>query len=401
MTLRWTGKESAEIVGRTRALCYAPGSGEIALYQQRLANDARVTADDLLLAERDGQAVGTATSYSMKMWVRGQAFPCQGVAYVGTIKTHRRSSGIASQVMRETLRKAREREQVLSALLPFRASYYEHFGYGLVERRANWTIPLSILPTGPTDSFKFINGADDARQACWQRMVEAGQCNLERPPGFWAHWTAQEADGFVVADQAPGQPMRSWFDWEQQKQNGKDVLLVEHMAYDSIDSLRRGLNFFATLKDQYFAVTLSLPVDLQLNRLLKQSHVARRESNDDRAEVKMFSRLQVRVLDHARLIAGMRLPETARGSAVVAIAESEGTISTLRIEMSGGQGSASPTAAPPDLECTDRDWAAIVLGDLPATRAADLGLLKVHRPAAVTTLDAFAVGPAPFCSEYF
>src|SRR5260221_2336453 len=288
LTLTWRNRESAaEVVGRTRALCYAPGSGEIPLYRQRLANDARVVADDLLLAERDGQPVGTATSYSMSMWVRGQAFPCQGVGYVGTIKTHRCSGGIASQVMRETLRKAREREQVLSALLPFRASYYEHFGYGLVERRAIWTIPLSILPTGPTDSFKFINGADEARQACWQRMVEAGQCNLERPPAFWAHWTAQEADGFVVADQAPGQPMRSWFDWEQQKQNGKDVLLVDHMAYDSIDSLRRGLNFFATLKDQYFAVTLSLPADLQLNRLLKQSHISRRESNYETAEVKL------------------------------------------------------------------------------------------------------------------
>src|SRR5258706_7722243 len=358
--LKWSGKESAEIVGRTRALCYAPGSGELPLYQQRLANDARVVADDLLLAERDGQAVGTATSYSMRMWVRGQAFPCQGVGYVGTIKTHRRSGGIASQVMCETLRKAREREQVLSALMPFRASYYEHFGYGLVERRAIWTIPLSILPTGPTDSFKFIDGANEARCACWQRMVERAQCNLERSRGFWAHWTAQETDGFVVADQSSGQPMRSWFDWEQQKQNNKDVLLVEPLPYDSIDSLRRGLNFFATLKDQYSAVALSLPADLQLNRLLKQSHVARRESNDERAEVKLFSRMQVRVLDHARLIAGMRLPETVRrGSAIVAIAENEGTISTLCIEIAKGRASASPTTATPDVECSDRDWAAI------------------------------------------
>src|SRR5258706_16389479 len=106
--------------------------------------------------------------------------------------------------MRETLRKAREREQVLSALMPFRASYYEHFGYGLVERRATWTIPLPIPPTGPTDRFKFIHGADDARCAFRHWMVEACQFNLERPAAFWAHWPAQETDGFVFPGQAPG-----------------------------------------------------------------------------------------------------------------------------------------------------------------------------------------------------
>jgi predicted acetyltransferase len=117
LNLQWLTREAGvEIVGRTRALSYAPTFKEIEVYQKRLSEDGRVLGDDLLLAERDGVAVGTATSYSMKMWLRGRPIPCQGVAWVGTVKTHRRSDGIASQIMRETLRKAREREQVLSAL---------------------------------------------------------------------------------------------------------------------------------------------------------------------------------------------------------------------------------------------------------------------------------------------
>ena len=44
---------------------------------------------DYLLAEVDGQPVGTATSLSMKMWVRA-IIPCQGVARVGAIKTMQR-----------------------------------------------------------------------------------------------------------------------------------------------------------------------------------------------------------------------------------------------------------------------------------------------------------------------
>jgi len=112
--------------------------------------------------------------------------------------------------------------------------------------------------------------------------------------------------------------------------------------------------------------------------------------------------MQVRVLDHARLIGGLRLPEHVHGSLVVAIAETEGGISRLRIEMDAGRASVSETAVAADVECADRHWAAIVLGDLAGTRAAEMGLIKVHRPAAVGLLDAFAAaGPAPFCNEHF
>src|SRR5205085_9701224 len=136
----------------------------------------------------------TATALSLTCWVRGSPLPCQGVAWVGTVRTRRRAGGeggeggIASRLMHETLRKARERGQVLSALMPFRASFYEHFGYGVVERRCDWTIPLSLLPTGEYDGFRF-GGPDDrpAVAACHQRAVERGQCDMERDAARRAH----------------------------------------------------------------------------------------------------------------------------------------------------------------------------------------------------------------------
>jgi predicted acetyltransferase len=403
LKLSWRGRESADIIALTRARSYAPGMGETAVYQQRLAKDPRVTGDELLLAERDGAAVGTATSYSMKMWVRGRAVKSQGVAWVGTVKTQRRLGGVASQIMAEVIRKGRERGQTLSALMPFRASFYEHFGYGVVERRANWTIPLSVMPSGSTEGFEFLEGADEARRACRQRMVEAGQCDIERTPGMWTHWTTQEGEGYAVSDRgAADGSMRSWFVWREQRENDQNVLVVDDLAFDSLEALRRGLCFFGTLRDQFRAVRLTLPADLQVNRLLKETQVPAGAKGYDAANVKLMTRMQVRVLDHARLIDGMRVPEHVRGSAVVAIAETEGGASRLRIEMDGGRASITNTTATADVECADRDWAAIALGDLPGTRAAELGLIKVNRAAALGLLDAFAAaGPAPFCNEHF
>jgi predicted acetyltransferase len=401
LTLQWHGRDAADVVGKVRGLCYGSAQQNVGEYSELLAKDERIVSNDLLLACRDGEPVGTATSYSMVMWVRGHAFPCQGVAYVGTIKTQRRSGGIASAVMRATLDKARERGQVLSALMPFRASFYEHFGYGLVERRTSWTIPLSVLPTGSVEGFRFINGVDAARRACRQRMVESGQCDIERTAGSWAVHLMNEREGFVVADQAKDGAVRSWWHWAQMKKNDKDILHVYDQAFDSMESLQRGLAFFATLKDQFWAVTITLQADFPLFRLLKETQVPHRTVNHETAEARTFTRMQVRVLDHARLLTGLRLPAGVRGSAVVAIAETEGSVSTLRIDVEGGRASARPTGEPPDVECTPRAWAAIMLGDLPASRAAVMGLIRVNSPAALPVLDAFAAGPAPYSNEYF
>jgi putative sterol carrier protein len=111
--------------------------------------------------------------------------------------------------------------------------------------------------------------------------------------------------------------------------------------------------------------------------------------------------MQVRVLDHVRLIAALRLPEQIKGQFTIAINETEGTTTTLDIEVQSAQAAAAPTSAQADIECSDRMWAAMILGDLSASRAAELGLIKVHHSAALPLLDAFAAGPAPFCNEYF
>ncbi|HYE17279.1 MAG TPA: GNAT family N-acetyltransferase [Tepidisphaeraceae bacterium] len=412
LSLRWVGREHAEVVGRVRAECYAPIAKSITDYQKHLTVDERVPADDLLLAERDGAALGTATAYPMTMWVRGGPVACQGVAYVGTIKTHRRSArasaddpGIATALMRETLRRARDRGQVVSALMPFRATFYEHFGYGLVERRHLWTIPLSVLPHGPADGFAFVEGdADEPRRACRQRMVELGHCDIERSAGSWRHHTKQEDEGWTVADQpgGPGTPVHSWAHFEQEKVNGKDHLKVYDLAYESPAALRRLLCFFATLRDQYWAVQVALPADLPINLWLREPQLPHRLVNHDTAGMQPQTRMQVRVLDHAAFVGAMRaLPVSVKGAATVAIAETEGHVSRLRIEVVDGRATATPTTATPDVECTDRAWANVVTGDVSASAAARMGLITVPRAEALAVLDGLAVGPAPFCNEYF
>ena len=407
LQLRWVGEEDLDRVAQTRMLCYAHASKDIERFREGIRADQRAKAGDYLLAERDGVAVGTATSLSMTMWVRGGEVPCQGVAWVGTIKTHRRRTqagdGIATQIMRETVRRARERAQVVSALMPFRASYYEHFGYGIVERRNEWTVPLSLLPSGAFEGLRFYEPGDLAELSRFRhRIVQIGQCDIERSDYVWQFLLNRAESGFVVVDRpAADGPVRGFLIFEHAVVGTRDHLRVVQNNYEDIAALNRQLHFLASLRDQYAAAALTLPVDLPLHWLLRETQLPHRPVNHSVAELRQHTRMQVRILDHKRFLEAMRLPEHARGRTVVEIHECEGVASRFEIEISAGRAQVRPSDQPADLTCSDRIWAAVACGELSARRAVELGLALSENSSATHVLDALASGPAPFCHEYF
>src|SRR5688572_3367390 len=71
LEMRWVGEADLDRVAETRVLCYAHHKQELAEWRKYIHNQGRSVAGDYLLAERDGVAVGTATSLRMTMWVRG------------------------------------------------------------------------------------------------------------------------------------------------------------------------------------------------------------------------------------------------------------------------------------------------------------------------------------------
>jgi predicted acetyltransferase len=409
LILRWVGEDELDRVAQTRMYCYGAASKELETYTARIRDDQRTRPGDFLLAERAGVAVGTTTSISFHMWCRGGRIPCQGVAWVGTIKTARRSGktggekGIASQLMHETIRKARERGEVVSALMPFRASFYEHFGYGMVERRNDWSVPISILPQGDFQGIRFMQAGDlPLVQACRQRMVEQGQCDLERTPGSWAFFSPQWENGYCIVDQpTAGGAVGSWAYLVESIQNDLRYITVADAAWDSPQALVRQLHFLASLRDQYSEAILTLPVDWPLNWLLKESQLPHRPVDHAVAKVQTINRTQLRILDHAKFLSALMLPPESSGKATIGVRESEGDVSSFAIDLEKGHARHKPSAGSPDVEMTDRTWAAIACGDLPASTAARLGLIRVHSESALKLLDAFAIGPAPFCNERF
>lgn len=402
--MRWVGADELDRVARARWLCYSHAAKDLGNFKQSIRRDERAVSGDYVLAEHAGEPIGTATSLSMTMWVRGAALGCQGVRYVGTIKTRRRkgadSPGVASAIMAELLNKAREREQVISALEPFRASFYEHFGYGLVEKRAQWTIPLSLLPDGSDDGWALGTAADlEAQAACNQRQARLGQCEIERTIGGWNYQLAIEENGMRYVHHV-GQAIDAYVYVVLSVADGQGNLTVVEWGADSPAAFRKLLGFLGSLRDQYHSAIISLPVDLPLNLLLRESHVPPQAKQFTTARLVVSTLMQVRILDHRRFLEQVSFGPEATGRGVLAIHEPEGQTSKLSLDIENGKVAVAPASASPTFECPAKTWAAVACGELAASMALRLGLATGQEKAAIL-LDHLARGPRPFCHEYF
>ena len=417
LTIRPAAGDELDVVARIRARCYRPNyAREHDMRDATRTDRADVDAGDMLLTELDGRVVATTTCLRGEMNVRGSVLPCNGIAWVGTSHDARRSGGVASKTMHHALGLARERGEVLSALMPFRASYYEHFGYGLCERRALWTIPVPILPQAPRGeppTHRFVEPDDDAML---QTLADLRRGQFE---------SAALGHGDVAFPHAAMGGMRHWFDWYTKngylfadvgddgqtrgwigvhpvdKPDGRVGLQVMHAIYADTIGLVRHLRFLATLRDQYGYVEIATPADVPVNALLRESQLPHRGVQHAHAVCEMAARNQVRVLDHLKLLNAIAWPDGVEGKAVVAIQECEGETTKLSLDVSAGRCEATASDATSAFTCADKTWAPIVLGEMTATFAADAGLAACSDRSVLPVLDALSRGPLPFCREFF
>src|SRR5256714_14053117 len=104
-----------------------------------------------LVAEEDGTAMAVVSSIPMRQNVRGTVYPMAGIASVATHPLARRK-GYVRALLTELLGRVRDEGQPVSALYPFRPSFYERFGYaGLPKLRTATFAPADLARLLRTD----------------------------------------------------------------------------------------------------------------------------------------------------------------------------------------------------------------------------------------------------------
>jgi hypothetical protein len=183
--------------------------------------------------------------------------------------------------------------------------------------------------------------------------------------------------------------------------NDRRILNVQHWSVESPAAFPGLLSFLGTLRDEFTAAKITVPVDWPINRLLREPQVPHRLVEHATPEVRAYTRLQLRVLDHRKFLESLRLPIAATGRVSVGVHETEGSVSRFSMEIDGGRASVKIGSGDTDFECGDRQWAAIATGDLAASDAVRWGLARENTVGAAAVLDVLTAGPVPFCREYF
>ncbi len=110
---------------------------EESTYRRRMAYHESAVS---LIAEEDGRALAGVAAFRMRQNVRGLVHDMAGVASVASHPSARRR-GLVRELMHRLLRQMREEGCAVSALYPFRPSFYARFGFVGIPRHRTAAFP--------------------------------------------------------------------------------------------------------------------------------------------------------------------------------------------------------------------------------------------------------------------
>jgi predicted acetyltransferase len=277
---------------------------------------------DVRVGELDGQIVASLVLYPLTAWVRGQRLALAGVGSVAVSPEHRRR-GVGEALMRSVLRELRHTGRALSALYPFRGSYYRKLGYGVIERVHTLAITPGNLPA-----------SEDARQvrrlmlpdrpaveALYERVGSQGHFALARSPEWWEKrlWT-YPGDWVVYEGKRRGQ-IEGYLYYEVDTTHGpfKLALTLSEFVAATPAAHRALVGHLASLADQVQEIQFAAPADgawLERLRTAENLHPA--------AEISLFADtggvangLMLRVTDVKLALEAFPVSPAARGEVVL------------------------------------------------------------------------------------
>jgi predicted N-acetyltransferase YhbS len=122
------GDERSAVSLPVQAYAFQSSPADEGLTEALRRNQRYYEGNVTLVVEENGVAMADASGIPMRQNIRGNVYPMAGVAGVATLPLARRR-GFARKLVTALLARMRDSGHVVSALYPFRPSFYERFGF--------------------------------------------------------------------------------------------------------------------------------------------------------------------------------------------------------------------------------------------------------------------------------
>jgi len=362
-------------------------------------------AETLLLGVEGERIVAALQAHRQRMLVGGAGLACCGIGTVAIAPTHRRR-GAAARLMHAALHEARTRGDVVSALYPFRTSFYGRLGYGVAGIVEQHRITPSHLRDDPLRARVQLLDTDASRTealALYHSWIRTQNGQMLRPDAVWRD--------IVIAHD------RALFGWRNDAGALEGYAVVAYIGgadrYLDVDEIvwttrdaRLGLyGWLASLADQWPALIMRALPSQRLSDFIEEPRLPRSAAPLWRLWVPAWTQLlgpMYRLLDVAAAFNARTLRNDVDVTFTVSdtvIAENSGTW-----RLTGTQGTAGferSTTSHPDVQCDVATLSRLHIGAISATQAHAAGLLQCDDGATLHALDRALALPEPWTFARF
>lgn len=369
---------------------------------------AALEPERTLVATEDGEIIGTAGAYSLRMTVPGGALRSfAAVTMVSVAPTHRRR-GVLTMLMHQQLEELGQGGEATAALWASEPAIYQRFGFGLGAWRQSLSVDVAHAAYGPRGQALVESFQGRLRRVTWpadagllQRVLTHTVATrpglLERPRRHWNR--LMRAGGEIVLAEGPdGEPL------------GYSV----HRVTDGVDGFSPAGTVTVLEVTAPSPVTLAVLwrqlLDTDLVSTLKATNrplpepLAHLLVDHRRMRGTVGDSLWVRVVDLPRALA-----ERAFAAPLDLVLEVEDTLLPgntgrwrVAVPVAGAAAVTSRTEAPPDLTLDIADLGAAHLGGITLAELSLAGRVLERTPGALTAAStAWSWSPTPWCPEIF
>ncbi|MEX2584378.1 MAG: GNAT family N-acetyltransferase [Gemmatimonadota bacterium] len=223
-------------------------------WEESLRDSPRGGVETLWVGEREGRIVAACRLLRFQQWIGGVTIPMMGLSTVAIAPTHRRR-GLAGQLVTTGLRHAGERGDAVSALFPFRTSFYRRLGYGMAGHALQYQFPPAALPDHPSRARVEIAESQEARAeiaSVYGRWAPGQTGQLERPDRAWSLvWQKGSRHGALYRSPAGEPTGYAVFRYLTDPTPQGRVVDVEEIAWLEPQARLGLLGWLASLSDQW------------------------------------------------------------------------------------------------------------------------------------------------------
>jgi predicted acetyltransferase len=310
--------------------------------------------------------------------VRGDYHDLHGLSAVASPPEHRRRGHVA-EMLRESLVQSRENGVYLSALWPFKRSFYAQYGWATCTRAVEHVLDPDALSFAPAydDSEFVVLDADD-----WERVDPvhdahgAGyELTMDRTEEWWR---TRVFDGwrdtpFAYGFEREDGDLAAYVTYSVQDDDGKTLQVRDWAAVDH-DARLAVLRFLADHDSQVDAVSVWTRYDADLLDLLPET-----EAVD--AEVKLCP--MARLVDVEDALEALSYPEGASCDLVLDVADplAGWNDDAYRVRVADGTATVERSDAAPDVKLGVGALSQLAVGYHNATHLATLGEVDAQTDA--------------------